>query len=149
MAKDKSTIIAPCDGQIIDLKEVADLVFSKKLMGDGFAIIPSGDDFVVPISGEMVTVFETKHAYGIKSEIAEVLIHIGLDTVNLGGEGFESFVKPGDIVSQGDKMCKVDIASVSTKAPSMHTPIIITNNAPFEIIKTGTVKAGEVIAKLK
>ena len=149
MANDKTTIVAPCDGTIIKITEVADPVFSGKLMGDGFAIIPSGNDFVVPISGEMATVFETKHAYGIKNENAEVLVHIGVDTVNLNGEGFTSHVTQGSEVKQGDKMCSVDIEAVSSKVPSIHTPIIITNQKPFNQVKDGKVKAGEVILELK
>ena len=149
MENDKITIVAPCDGEIINMEDVADPVFSGKLMGDGFAILPTGNDFIVPVTGEMTTVFETKHAYGIKNDNVEVLVHIGVDSVNLNGEGFETFVSQGDQVKQGDKMCTADIKLISEKSLSIHSPVIITNKKPFDVIKKGKVKAGDVILKLK
>lgn len=96
MALKDEVIASPVDGTPESLTKVNDQVFSAKLMGDGAAVIPSDGTIYSPVTGTVTIAYETKHAYGIKSDDgAEVLIHIGLDTVNLKGEHFESFVKQG------------------------------------------------------
>ncbi|AVN59487.1 PTS sugar transporter subunit IIA [Mesoplasma florum] len=142
-------IYAPVDGEVVGLDKVEDEVFSGKMMGDGLAIVPANGDFVSPMAGELASVFPTKHAYGFREKSGvEVLVHIGLDTVNLDGEGFESFVKQGDKVSQGDPMVKVDLKFVKPKVPSITTPIIVTNpnGKEITIVKMGKVKKGELTA---
>lgn len=97
-------------------------------MGDGFAIEPTEGTVVSPVNGEIVNVFPTKHAIGIQSEGGkEILIHFGIDTVKLNGEGFETLVAQGDKVKQGQPLLKVDLAFVKDNAPSIITPIIFTN----------------------
>ncbi|SYV96302.1 glucose-specific phosphotransferase enzyme IIA component [Mycoplasma putrefaciens] len=122
------------------------------MLGDGFAIIPKTKIFHAPISGKLVTVFPTKHAYGIRAKNGvEILVHIGLDTVKLNGEGFKTFVKQDQMVNAKDKLVNVDIKKIAKKVPSMKTPVIFTNTAgkTIEIVKTGNVKYGEVVAILK
>lgn len=125
-------ILAPISGEAEDLSKVNDPVFSTKAMGDGAAIVPNDGTVYAPVSGEITVAYDTKHAYGIKSDKgAEVLIHIGIDTVNLKGEGFTSDVKQGQHVNAGDKLGSVDL-DVVTKAgydPTVMT--IVTNTADY------------------
>jgi PTS system glucose-specific IIA component len=149
-------IIAPVDGTMVALDKVPDDVFAQKMMGDGFAIKPSSNSFGAPIGGELVTVFETGHAYGIRTkEGIELLMHVGLDTVELKGEGFDIKVKQGDKVNAGDELVVVDLKAIKDKVPSLVTPLVFTsdsltkNGRTFEVVKTGKVNKGDVIAIIK
>ena len=125
---DNENIAAPVDGQVKDLGDVNDQVFSTKLMGDGAAIVPSDGTVYSPVDGQVTVAYETKHAYGLKSKDgAEVLIHIGIDTVNLKGEGFESFVKQGQTVKAGDKLGTVDLAKVKAEGFDPTVMVVVTN----------------------
>lgn len=118
----------PVAGRVMPLSEVPDEVFSNKLMGDGFAIEPTGNIVEAPFNGEVVTIFPTKHAIGLRSDEGyEVLIHVGLDTVHLKGEGFEALKKDGDRVRRGEPLLKVDLDYIREHAPSAVTPVIFTN----------------------
>ncbi|WP_462129673.1 glucose-specific PTS transporter subunit IIBC [Staphylococcus pseudintermedius] len=122
------TIVAPCDGEVIPLSEVPDQVFSGGMMGDGVGFIPRQSQIVAPFHGKVKALFPTKHAIGIEStDGVELLIHIGIDTVKLNGEGFESFVKVGDEVAEGQLLMKVDLEYLQQHAPSIVTPMIVTN----------------------
>ncbi|WP_407272199.1 glucose-specific PTS transporter subunit IIBC [Radiobacillus sp. PE A8.2] len=119
---------SPVRGQILPLEEVPDQVFSKKLMGDGFAVKPADGKFVSPVNGKILNIFPTKHAIGIEAENGmEILLHIGLDTVNLKGEGFTAKVEEGDVVKQGQEIMRVDLDYIANNATSTITPIIFTN----------------------
>jgi len=123
--KENDTFIIPISGEIISLDNVADEVFSQKMMGDGFAIEPENGDLYSPIDGIITSVFPTKHAITIRSNSGvDILIHFGLDTVNLKGEGFKTYVKQGDSVSAGDKLLEVNIEEIRTKVPSIVVLII-------------------------
>lgn len=122
------TIVAPCDGEVIPLSEVPNQVFSGGMMGDGVGFIPRQSEIVAPFHGKVKALFPTKHAIGIEStDGVELLIHIGIDTVKLNGEGFESFVKVGDEVAEGQLLMKVDLEYLQQHAPSIVTPMIVTN----------------------
>ncbi|WP_369902805.1 glucose-specific PTS transporter subunit IIBC [Bacillus manliponensis] len=140
-------IAMPIEGKILPITEVPDQVFSGKMMGDGFAIEPTEGTVVSPVNGEIVNVFPTKHAIGIQSEGGkEILIHFGIDTVKLNGEGFEALVAQGDKVTQGQPLLKVDLAFVNENAPSTITPIVFTNLQEGQQIvmkKKGNVDKGE------
>ncbi|MEC5424659.1 PTS system trehalose-specific EIIBC component [Virgibacillus sp. C22-A2] len=140
-------IYSPLSGSVIQLENVPDPTFSQKLMGDGLAIEPSDGSVLAPIDGEVVQLFPTKHAIGLQSKSGiEVLIHIGLETVSLDGEGFEAHVKQGDKVRVGDPLVTFDLEYIKEKAASHITPIIITNGADFdsfEIVRDDHVTAGE------
>ncbi len=116
------------------------------MMGDGFAIEPIEGTLVSPINGEVMTVFPTKHAIGLKTvEGIEILIHVGLDTVNLKGEGFEAFVREGDSVQQGTPLLQVNLDYVKKHAPSIVTPVVFTNlpaDKEVKLLKTGYQKQG-------
>ena len=140
------SIVAPATGELLEITEVPDQVFSGKMMGDGFAIKPSNGDFVSPVNGKIINVFPTKHAIGIMSDDGkEILIHIGIDTVHLNGEGFDMLVAEGDEIAQGDVLVKVDLPYIETHATSIITPIVFTNLAADEqvVIRTGTVTSKE------
>ncbi len=125
-------IVSPVDGEPESLTKVNDQVFSAKLMGDGAAVIPSDGTIYAPVTGTVTIAYETKHAYGIKSDDgAEVLIHVGLDTVNLKGEHFESFVKQGQRVEKGDKLGTVDLDAVKKAGYDTTVMVIITNTANY------------------
>lgn len=129
-------LVAPLSGKLIKIEEVEDQVFASKAMGDGFAIELTNGLVVAPFSGEIIMTFPTKHAYGLKtSNGVELLIHIGMDTVQLEGNGFESFVQVGDFVKQGDKIASVDIDYVSKQGKSLVSPIIFTNGQTVEVLK--------------
>ncbi|MCM3408786.1 glucose-specific PTS transporter subunit IIBC [Metabacillus litoralis] len=133
------TFVSPLTGEMKNITEVPDQVFSGKMMGDGFAILPSNGTVVSPVNGKILNVFPTKHAIGIQSDGGkEILIHFGIDTVNLKGEGFEAFVQEGDIVEQGQKLLEVDLEFVKSNAPSIMTPIVFTNLKEGQSIKLQT-----------
>ncbi len=142
--KDKSVkFLMPVNGEVIDIKDIPDPVFADKMMGDGFGIKPSSNEILSPVDGEVVSIFPTNHAIGLKTkEGIEVLIHVGIDTVNLKGEGFSSSVKVGDNVVAGDLLLTVDFESIKDKVPSIITPVIFTaiNDYKFDV-KKGTFNA--------
>lgn len=145
------TIYAPLKGRTVPLDEVPDQVFSDKLMGDGLAIYPDNGEVVAPFDGTVELVFPTKHAIGLKSESGvEVLIHFGLETVGLQGEGFKVHVDSGDAIIKGQSLMTVDLDYIKTHAKSDITPIIVTNSGEHEIKTThnGAVDIGEVLIKL-
>ncbi|XQY93222.1 glucose-specific PTS transporter subunit IIBC [Metabacillus sp. HB246100] len=132
----EDVFVSPLTGEIKPITEVPDQVFSGKMMGDGFAILPTEGTIVSPVNGKILNVFPTKHAIGIQSEGGkEILIHVGIDTVNLKGEGFETFVQEGDVVEQGQKLLEVDLDFVKKNAPSIMTPIVFTNLKEGQTVK--------------
>lgn len=143
----KVTIFSPVDGEIVPLSEVPDPVFSEKMMGDGVAIKPSNGTVVSPIEGKVVQVFPTKHAVGLETKSGvEILIHIGLETVGMNGEGFEAHVDAGDAVKPGDKLITFDQGLVNEKAKSDVIPVIITNTDQMKAIdkvEKQSVRAGQ------
>ncbi|WP_079528668.1 PTS sugar transporter subunit IIA [Halobacillus hunanensis] len=139
-------VVAPINGKVVALEDVPDPVFSEKMMGEGIAIQPVEGTIVSPVEGEIVQLFPTKHAVGLKTKTgAEILIHIGLETVSMEGEGFESFVKQGDKVKVGDRLITFDKNLVEEKAKSIVTPIIVTNSDEFgvELTSESQASAGE------
>lgn len=150
----KSVIIhAPLTGEIKSITDVPDPVFSQKMMGDGFAIEPTEGIVESPVDGEIVQVFHTKHAVGIKSnEGVEVLIHVGLETVSLKGEGFEAHVSEGQKVNKGDKLLTFDLNYIKENAKSTITPVVITNGADIaesiNVVASGNVASGSEAAHI-
>ncbi|WP_186577082.1 PTS sugar transporter subunit IIA [Aquibacillus kalidii] len=150
----KDTIlVAPLTGTVVPLEDVPDKVFAEKMMGDGLAIKPTDNKVVSPLDGEVVDVFNTKHAISFRSnEGVELLIHMGLETVNLKGEGFDIKVSAGQKVKQGDVLADFNLEQINNSGYNTITPIIVLNGDDFEIAESntsGTVSAGEqVIAKV-
>jgi glucose PTS system EIICBA or EIICB component len=142
----QETYIAPIAGRVMPITEVPDQVFSEKMMGDGFAILPEEGIVVAPAKGKVVNVFPTKHALGLITEGGrEILIHFGIDTVNLKGEGFETLVNEGDEVEAGQPLLKADLEYIKEHATSTVTPIVFTNLQDGEYISVE--KEGKVALK--
>ncbi|MED1470359.1 N-acetylglucosamine-specific PTS transporter subunit IIBC [Bacillus salipaludis] len=136
--------VMPIKGEIIPLSEVPDQVFSQKMMGDGFGIVPENGSVVSPVDGEILNVFPTKHAIGIRSNQGyEILIHIGLDTVNLKGEGFSVLVNEGDKVIKGQAILNFDLEFIKKSVPSTITPVIFTNLTKLNVKKHGQTESGK------
>ncbi|MCY8189662.1 glucose-specific PTS transporter subunit IIBC [Bacillus spizizenii] len=122
------TFIYPLKGETVSLTDVPDQVFSEKMMGEGFAIDPSEGKVVAPADGEIVSIFPTKHAIGFMSAGGtEILIHVGIDTVKLSGEGFKAHVTSGQAVKQGELLLTFDLDYIKQHAASAVTPVIFTN----------------------
>ncbi|WP_045925556.1 beta-glucoside-specific PTS transporter subunit IIABC [Bacillus siamensis] len=145
-------IHSPIKGEVKALSEVNDSVFSGGMMGKGFAILPEEGAAVSPVEGRVTAVFKTKHAIGITSARgAEILIHIGLDTVRLDGRHFEMHVKEGDAVAPGDLLITFDIEEIKAAGFDMMTPVIITNTDQYlftDVKKRGMVKPNEALLAL-
>ena len=144
----KTIVIAsPADGIAADITTAPDEGFAGKMMGDGAVIEPLNNVICAPVNGEVSFVFPTKHAIGLKSEDGiEMLLHIGIDTVKLNGEGFEVFVEEGAKIKKGDALMKIDLDYVKEHAPSIVSPILCTelkNNEKIRLLKTGNIKTGE------
>ncbi|MED4564771.1 beta-glucoside-specific PTS transporter subunit IIABC [Bacillus atrophaeus] len=152
MKVDGEMIHSPIKGEVKALSEVNDSVFSAEIMGKGFAIVPEEGLAVAPVSGIITAVFKTKHAIVITSDRgAEVLIHIGLDTVQLDGRHFDVLVKEGDNVSPGDPLVSFDIEKIKAAGYDVITPVIITNTDQYAVTavkESGTVKTNEALLAL-
>lgn len=128
----KKQILAPVAGRVVPMSEVNDPTFSQEILGKGVAVIPSEGKIVAPAAGEVAVMFETKHAVSIKTEDgAELIVHIGLDTVNLKGEHFTAHVKQGDKVSAGDLLVEFDMEAIKEAGYDIITPIVICNTPEF------------------
>ena len=123
---------SPLDGKVLLLSEVEDEAFSCELLGKGCAVEPVNGNVVSPCDGTVMTLFPTLHAIGIVSKDgAEILIHLGLDTVKLDGQGFKAHIKQGDKVKKGQLLVSVDVNYIKEQGYSLVTPIIITNTNDY------------------
>lgn len=147
------TISSPMTGKLIDLNQVNDPTFASGLMGKGAAIIPTIGETVAPEDGEVVSLFRTKHAIGFQTQSgAEILIHIGIDTVKLDGQHFEAHVEAGQKVKKGDRLVSFDIDAIKQAGFEVTTPIIITNSDDYIdvqcIFKQDDVQQGDALLAL-
>lgn len=146
-------IASPINGETISLSKVNDAVFASESIGKGIAIIPTDGKVFAPVSGTIKAIFETKHAIGILSdEGVEILIHIGIDTVKLGGKYFTAHIKDGDLIKKGDLLVSFDIEEIKQEGFDTITPVIITNTHNYtEIIAKNkdNIKQGETIITIK
>lgn len=127
-------VYCPVKGKRKLLEKVNDEAFAQKMMGDGIAVIPSSGEVFSPVDGEVTMLFPTNHAIGLKSDDGiEVLVHIGIDTVELNGEGFSSYVKQGDKVEVGSPLLSFDLNKVSAQYET-DIMIIITNTSAYKNI---------------
>lgn len=143
-------VYAPLNGKVVSLDEVPDPVFADKVLGEGCAIIPTDGKIYSPVNGAVSSVAETLHAYGFTSdEDLEVLIHFGLETVSLKGEGFTAYVKEGDKVKVGDLIAEVDMDLIREKELNTITPVLICGGADEEELRVtlGDVKKAEILIK--
>ncbi|MDE5648362.1 MAG: glucose PTS transporter subunit IIA, partial [Oscillospiraceae bacterium] len=145
--KNLKTVIAPINGKVISLDEVPDPVFSDRVLGDGCAIIPEDGKIYSPVNGKISSIADTFHAYGIESDDGlEILIHFGLETVSLKGQGFTPHVKVGDKVKVGDLIAEVDIKLLKSNNINLITPVLICDGIENKAmtINEGMVKAGKI-----
>ena len=143
-----SKILSPMTGEAVGLGEVPDPVFSQKIVGDGMAVIPSEGKLLSPVDGEIISVADTKHAYGLRTaEGLELLIHVGLETVHLNGECFQVFVKPGDKVKAGDLLAEVDMAYLKERGINPITPVLVCGGFQVQQLNAaaGPVQAGKTV----
>ncbi|WP_297632238.1 PTS glucose transporter subunit IIA [uncultured Clostridium sp.] len=138
--KDSSlTLIAPATGKVVPITEIPDPVFAQKMAGDGVGIDITGDTIVAPADGEVTLIFKTKHAFAmtLKNGI-EVLVHIGIETVGLNGEGFEQLVEQGSNVKAGTPILKIDRDFIQSKGCPLISPVLITNVDNIQSLNTIT-----------
>lgn len=141
----------PISGKVAALTEVNDYLFNKKIMGEGAAVRPEDNYLYSPVDGEIVLVYDAKHAVAIKTEEGlQILIHVGIDTVKLEGRGFASYVKVGDKVTAGDKILFFDREYIEKNASSI-TPLVITNSELVDYIDINykAAKAGDNFMTVK
>lgn len=135
--KQKKTIelYAPITGTTVALNQVPDQVFAQKMMGDGIAFEPETQFICAPCDGTIAMLANTLHAVGITAANgAEILIHIGLDTVNLNGEGFKALVSAGDKVSKGTALIEIDMTFMKAHDMTLTTPMVITNSSEYKMV---------------
>ena len=140
------------DGRTIPMDEVNDQTFAQELLGPGIAIVPSNGTVVSPIDGTIATVMDTKHAVCIQGEDGlELIVHAGLDTVELNGKYYQTYKEIGDQVKAGDVLLEFDLEEIAKAGYDVTTPIVITNLGDYKITKCLTgqqVKAGEEVIQL-
>jgi glucose-specific phosphotransferase system IIA component len=135
--KDEIIIQSPVQGEACEITQVNDATFRDKLLGEGIAIRPSTGRVVAPVNGMIAILFETKHACTIVSDQGtEILIHIGLDTVNLKGKYYKAYVKDGDKVKVGDLILEFDMDKIKEAGYDLITPVVICNSADYSKIQT-------------
>ena len=150
LAAEEFDFVAPMTGRVLDLDDVSDKVFSDRLMGDGFAIELTESKVVSPVDGVVEMTYPSKHAFGLKANSGEeILIHLGMDTVELNGEGFESFVETNDRVKKGQLLCKIDLDYVKDQGKSLVSPVIFTSGEKIKLLGKDTIKQNEKVIELE
>lgn len=146
-------VYAPLKGEVIDLAQVKDETFAGEVLGKGLAIVPKEGKIYAPFDGVVTTVFDTKHAIGLSTEEGlEILIHVGINTVELEGKYYETFAAEGDKVNAGDLILTVDLDGIRKAGYDTTTPVIVTNSDDYskiEILKHGETEAVEGILKVE
>lgn len=146
-------IASPLTGNVIPLEQVADGVFSEKMVGDGFAVEPTDEQVYAPADCEVATVFGTKHAIGLTTtDGVELLIHLGIDTVQMNGAPFTILVKEGDKLKKGDKIGSFDAKMITEAGYRTVTPVVMTNSdayQTFTLTKTGAISAGDDVLTIE
>ncbi len=125
-------LYAPCDGTLLKLKDLPDEAFSSEMLGKGFAVEPTSDIIKSPIKANIVSVFPTKHALTLQADNAEILIHIGIDTVKLARAGFETLVKAGDTVELGQALVKIDFSALEAAGCAKSVILVVCNHNEFK-----------------
>lgn len=156
LKKDKAeewfNVYSPLNGKVIDLSEVPDEAFAQRMIGDGCAIEPSNGSVFAPVDGD-VDIFDTNHAVSFEVPNGlEMIVHFGINTVQLKGQGFTRVCESNTLVKVGQELVKYDLEFLTNNAPSVKTPIIITNMDivdRIEVVAKGEVKAGDLLMKIK
>jgi glucose-specific phosphotransferase system IIA component len=139
-------VLAPIDGRVVNLEDVPDEVFAQKMAGDGLAIDPMGAVAVAPVTGKLVKLFPGGHAFGLALDNdVELIVHIGLDTIELRGEGFQNIATEGQVVQAGTPIVRFDRAAIERKGKVMLSPVVSSGNGIIVRRASGTVQAGRDI----
>ena len=139
-------IYAPVSGQIVEIEQVPDVVFAEKIVGDGIAILPTGDTMHAPIDGVIGKIFETNHAFSIESEDGlELFVHFGIGTVELQGNGFKRLAEEGQKVAMGEPIVEFDLEYITNQVDSILTPVVLANMEDIRAIRKfdGKITAGQ------
>ncbi len=145
----KEKLSSPMKGEVAPITECPDLTFASKAMGDGFVVFPEDGKFYAPASGEITMTFPTKHAFGLMtSNGTEVLVHIGLDTVELNGEPFTMHVEKGDKIKKGQLLVDVDLKAIEEAGKKTATAVVITNGKTVDLVKSGAVDAKTAVVEV-
>lgn len=152
-ACDPLTIYAPLDGQAIALDQFPDEVFSQGVLGPGCGILPTGNKVYAPFNGTVTQAIDTRHAIGVTSEDGvEVLIHVGVDTVEMAGQGFQCPAKDGQRICRGDVLISFDRAAIKAAGHSDAVAVVVTNSDEFsglEQVGDGGIRSGDVLMKVE
>ena len=137
-------ITSPLSGTVVPLEQVEDQMFAEKVMGDGVAVRPDAADVVAPVGGHLAKLFPGGHGMAIVTpEGVEVLVHIGLETVHLRGDGFEVVATEGDTVEAGDLLARVDLARLAELGVDAVSPVVILSDQPVRAVASGRVRTGD------
>lgn len=153
LKKNKTVVLnAPLKGQFLALGEVKDAAFSQGMLGEGLAIVPEEGLVVAPCPGRVSALPETGHAVGLThASGAEILIHVGIDTVRLAGQGFEPLVRPGDTVAAGQALLRFDRAAIQAAGYDLTTPVVVCNSDQLgnvEIVPHDSLDHNDVIIRI-
>jgi PTS system N-acetylglucosamine-specific IIC component len=148
-ATTETILFAPISGEVIALADVPDAAFASNAVGQGVAIRPTGSVVVAPCDGELVNIFNTNHAFAMVTESgAEIIVHIGVDTVKLRGQGFKRIAQAGTHVKAGEPILEIDLAYLQANAVSILSPVVLSNADEFSALSgvaSGTVVAGTTV----
>ncbi|SKA95185.1 PTS system IIA component, Glc family [Caloramator quimbayensis] len=145
--KANNEVVSPVSGKVLELSEVEDEAFKSGIVGEGIAIIPEDDIIKSPIDGRLAMIFKTNHAFAVLSDDgAEILVHIGMDTVRLNGEGFTRLIEEGQNIKKGQEIIKIDRKLIESRGYSIVTPVVITNPEKEVEIK---VKSGDDVKAVR
>lgn len=150
--KEVNILVSPLNGQAVDLSTVSDEMFASKALGDGIAIVPAEGKLYAPCDAEVIMLFDTKHAIGLRtSNGAEILIHIGVNTVSMEGKGFTSFVKQGDKVKEGDLLIEFNLDKIKENNLDPTVMVVNSNGADYKVLNQsfGEVKTSDVLFDVK
>jgi glucose-specific phosphotransferase system IIA component len=144
-----AAVASPLTGRIVSLDEVNDEVFSERVMGDGVAVMPQSSEVVAPVAGRLEKLFDGGHGFAIETPNGvQVLVHIGLETVHLRGEGFEAHAVQGDEVDVGDLIVTVDLSRMSEKGVDMVSPVVVISGHKVEMAASGSVQVGDPLMEV-
>jgi glucose-specific phosphotransferase system IIA component len=148
-SREAGAVYATQNGKVLHISEMPDDVFATKVLGDGVCIVPEDGKVFAPVSGTVESSNDTGHAYGIVSnDGADIMVHIGVDTVELAGRGFKPNVKAGQPVKAGDLLCTADIGKIKEAGYQIHTAVLLCNSGDFDITETAvgkTVRGGQTV----
>lgn len=143
-------VMSPLTGRVVALDEVPDDVFSERVMGDGAAVRPAEGEVVAPLTGRIEKLFEGGHGFAVENEAGlQVLVHVGIDTVHLKGEGFSIHASEGDDVEAGDHIVSVDLDALTNKGIDMISPIVIISGQTSKVIAGDQVAAGDPLLSVE